>query len=249
VLHNIHRLWDFPGGVRLEGRKTQSLQQPLARVPVPARIVLPLQQHIGEPAEPVVEIGDRVLKGQLIARTSSYISAPVHASTSGTVIEIEEKPAPHPPDFSSLCVVIETDGCDQWVTQSAQPMRDYRDIDSALLIAHARVCGIVGMGGAAFPSAVKLDFPNKIDTLIINGAECEPYISCDEMLMRARPEAVIEGARIMRHALRADICVIGLEDNTRERSRHFVARWAVLKSMACVSRGYRTVIRSAVSDS
>jgi Na+-translocating ferredoxin:NAD+ oxidoreductase RnfC subunit len=134
VLHNIHRLWDFPGGVRLEGRKTQSLQQPLARMPIPARIVLPLQQHIGESAERVVEIGDRVLKGQLIA--------------------------------------------------------------------HTRVCGIVGMGGAGFPSAVRLDFPNKIDTLIINGAECEPYISCDEMLMRARQEAVIEGAHIMRHALR-----------------------------------------------
>ncbi|HEX2242763.1 MAG TPA: electron transport complex subunit RsxC, partial [Gammaproteobacteria bacterium] len=115
MLHNTHRLWDFPGGVRLEGRKTQSLQQPLARMPVPARIVLPLQQHIGEHAEPVVEIGDRVLKGQLIARASGYISAPVHTSTSGTVVEIAEKPAPHPPDFSSLCVVIETDGCDQWV--------------------------------------------------------------------------------------------------------------------------------------
>jgi Na+-translocating ferredoxin:NAD+ oxidoreductase subunit C len=208
-----HRLWDFPGGVRLERRKAQSLQTPLMQMPPPPRIVLPLQQHIGELAEPMVEIGERALKGQVIARARDYVSAPVHASTSGTVVEIARRPVPSSSGFPALCVVIETDGREAWLEQRPNPIQDYRDADRDTLLARVQASGIVGLGGAAFPTAVKLEPEQKIDTLILNGVECEPYISCDETLMRARPQAVIEGARILRQVLGAEHCLIGLEDS------------------------------------
>lgn len=213
---SAHRLWDFPGGLRLEGRKARSLEPQLESMRPPRRIVLPLQQHIGDRPEPLVEVGDRVLKGQIIARAGDYLSAPVHASTSGCVVEMTECPVAHVAGASDLCVVIESDGRDVWIAHRVEPIRDYRNVDRARLIERVHASGVVGMGGAAFPAAVKLSPGEKIDTLILNGAECEPYISCDEMLMRTRPKTVIEGARIMRHILQADACVIGLEDSAPE---------------------------------
>lgn len=211
-----YRIWDFPGGVRLEARKAQSLQLPLERMPPPRHIVLPLRQHIGELAEPTVHVGDQVFKGQIIARAHDYVSAPVHASTSGVVIEIARRPVPSSSGFPALCVVIETDGREAWSEKRPEPIRDYRDADRDTLIERVHTSGIVGLGGAAFPTGVKLDPDGKIDTLILNGAECESYISCDEMLMRTRPGSVIEGARIMRHVLGAQHCRIGLEDSAPE---------------------------------
>lgn len=211
-----HRLWDFPGGLRLEGRKDQSFRLPLERMPPPQRIVLPLVQHIGERADPLVKIGDKVLKGQIVARADDYISAPVHASTSGVVVDIDEYAVAHPPELTDLCMVIETDGRDTWVGNRPRSMREYQRIDRATLRQRVRESGIVGLGGAAFPTAVKLAPSGQIGTLILNGAECEPYISCDEMLMRTRSEAVIQGARIMRYILGASECVIALEESAPE---------------------------------
>ncbi|HEY9148543.1 MAG TPA: electron transport complex subunit RsxC [Gammaproteobacteria bacterium] len=210
------QLHDFPGGLHLPGHKALSTGQPIARAPIPKRLLIPLQQHIGSPAKALVAVGDKVLTGQMLARPEGYVSAPVHASSSGTVVAIEEHPVPHPSGLSAPCFVIETDGEDRWVERECHP--DYTNLEPSELRNIIRDAGIVGLGGAGFPAFIKLNpgARTEIDTLILNGAECEPYISCDDMLMREHPDQVILGARIMRHALHARQCLIGIEDNKPE---------------------------------
>ncbi len=210
-LHRIH------GGLHLPAQKAMSTSRPLEALGAPERLVFPLQQHIGEPAVPVVQPGDRVLRGQLIARAEGYVSVPVHASSSGTVREIAEHPVPHPSGLSAPCIVIDTDGEDRW-HESVAPIEDYRALDPSALRNRIRDAGIVGLGGAGFPSFIKMN-PGprrRIDLLVINGAECEPYISCDDMLMRTCPDGVVRGIEILLHALGAPECVIGIEDNKPE---------------------------------
>jgi electron transport complex protein RnfC len=208
-------LWHFPGGLLLEPHKASSTQHPLKPLAVPDRIILPLQQHIGEPAEPLVKPGDYVYKGQPVARAKIYVSAPVHASTSGTVVKVGAEPVPHPSGLSAPCVVIDTDGQDEWYPQRPSPIEDHTALAPASLRRRVRECGIVGLGGAAFPSSVKLN-PHSgrpIGTLILNGVECEPYISCDDMLMRERADNIIEGLRIIKHALNIPNCIIAIEED------------------------------------
>lgn len=204
----------FPGGLRLEPNKAQSLQQPVRPARVPERLYVPLSQHIGEPAEPLVTEGDSVLKGQLIARSLSYISAPVHAPTSGRVIDVGEYRAPHPSGLKAPCIVIAADGADR-SADTGLKMASVLEADPAEIRRRVRDAGIVGLGGAGFPTSVKLNpGPGReVELLVINAAECEPYISCDEALMCTRPVEIIEGVRIMRHALQARQVVIGIEDN------------------------------------
>ncbi len=208
------RLDHFHGGVHLPGHKHESTRLPIRPARLPKTLVIPLGQHIGQPAEPVVSVGERVLKGQLIARAADYVSAPVHASSSGTVVAIEDRPIPHPSGRAAPCIVIETDGQEQWRWRKSLP-GDYRDMDPSHLRNLIREAGIVGLGGAGFPTAVKLNpLPGKVvETLILNGAECEPYITCDDMLMRERPYDILSGVEIMRHALQAERVVIAVENN------------------------------------
>ena len=210
------RLNVFPGGLRLEGLKALSNGQPTVPAAVPGRLVLPLQQHIGEPAEPVVKPGQRVLKGEVVAAPAGYVSVPVHASTSGTVVEIGEYPIPHPSGLKSPCVVIAADGEDTWCERRA--VDDYMGLDPSHLRNLIRDAGVVGMGGAGFPTFIKLNPgpDQRIDTVLLNGAECEPYITCDDRLMRERPAEIVAGARIIRHAVQAERCVIGIEDDKPE---------------------------------
>ena len=226
---HTHKLWHFPGGLRLESYKELSTQLPLRTLRVPDRVILPLQQHVGEPAQTIVEPGDRVLKGQVVARASSYISAPVHAPTSGKVVEITEKPVPHPSGQTGLCVVIQADGHDEWIDDLPEPIADYSAIDPSRLRIRVRECGIAGLGGAGFPSAVKLNPRHRqpITTLILNGVECEPYISCDDMLIRERAREILEGMRIIRHVLGQPKCVIAIEDDMPQA---FDAMYEVLGS-------------------
>jgi Na+-translocating ferredoxin:NAD+ oxidoreductase subunit C len=211
---HLHR---FPGGLRLESHKDLSTRNPITRLPLPKRLILPLSQHIGIAAVPLVKPGEHVYKGQMIATAEGYISAPLHASSSGTVVEIANHPVPHPSGLSAPCIVIETDGRDEWLPDLAAA-EDPLAIDPAELRSRIRNAGIVGLGGAGFPAAVKLNtgLEHHIELLVLNGAECEPYISCDDMLMRERPTQVIEGLRILRHVLNAAQCVIGVEDNKPE---------------------------------
>ena len=210
-----HKLWHFHGGLHLDGHKHISMTEHVVPVELPTQITLPLQQHIGAPAEPVVAVGDHVLKGQLIAKASDYVSAPVHASTSGQVIAIEARPVPHPSGLPSECIVIETDGKDEW--KELKPVANYEDMDPSALRNVIRDAGIVGLGGAGFPSFIKLNPgpDNVVETLILNGAECEPYITCDAMLMQEHPRRIIDGLLVMKHALRAKHCIIAIEDNKK----------------------------------
>ena len=203
----------IPGGLRLEANKAQSLRVPLRQARLPERLYVPLSQHIGEPTEPLLRIGDSVLKGQPIARSFSYISAPVHAPTSGKIIDIGEYPVPHPSGLKAECMVIEADGEDQ-AAQTGLKMDSVFEAAAADIRQRVREAGIVGLGGAGFPTSVKLNPgpDHEIELLVINAAECEPFISCDEALICSRTQDVIDGVRIMRHALHAKQVAIGIED-------------------------------------
>ncbi|MGD8547718.1 MAG: electron transport complex subunit RsxC [Thiohalophilus sp.] len=210
------RLWHFQGGLRLDGHKAESMSEPVHQAVLPEQLVIPLQQHIGEPAEIEVEVGQQVFKGQRLAAAADYVSVPIHAPTSGTVRAIEERAIPHPSGMQAPCVILDVDGQEEWIELS--PVSDYTELEASALRNVIREAGIVGLGGAGFPAFIKLNPGpgNVIDTLILNGAECEPYITCDAMLMQEQPRRIIEGLLIMRHALQARHCIIALETNKPE---------------------------------
>jgi electron transport complex protein RnfC len=206
------QLHHFHGGLRLRHNKKISCELPLARTRVPPRLYVPLLQHSGDSATAVVAAGQKVLKGELIGCFRHLGSGCIHAPTSGTVTAIVDHPMTHPSGRDGPCVVIHPDGLDEWV--ELQPIDDWQDTEPWLLRQKIRDSGIVGLGGAVFPTAYKVDEASRrgIHTLILNGAECEPYISCDEMLMREQPGKIILGARILQRALGAERTVIGIED-------------------------------------
>ncbi|MCF6210829.1 MAG: electron transport complex subunit RsxC [Gammaproteobacteria bacterium] len=209
----MRRLFQFKGGVVLKEHKKDATALPVQPARLPPRLILPLKQHIGNPAEPVVAEGDKVLKGQLIARAGDAICAPLHASSSGTVIAITDQPVPHASGMSAPCIVIDTDGEERWRPREHH-VDNFAELSAQELRGIIHDAGIVGLGGAGFPAAVKLDPGGRpVDTLILNGAECEPYITCDEMLLREHALEVLNGLLMMRHALHAKRCVIGIENN------------------------------------
>ncbi|WP_018954429.1 electron transport complex subunit RsxC [Thioalkalivibrio sulfidiphilus] len=215
MTEQAHKLHRFHGGLHLPRHKEESTRDPVLPMRIPARLIVPLRQHIGESAEACVAPGDRVNKGQLIGRCDTYVGAAVHAPTSGRVVEIADHPVPHPSGLSAPCVVIEPDGRESWGESRLPPIEDYLDADPVSLRNRIREAGIVGLGGAAFPSAVKITpRPGQtLDCLVINGAECEPYITCDDSLMRTHARGVIEGIRILMQALKPRCCLIGIEDH------------------------------------
>ncbi len=212
----MRKIFDFHGGIHPPENKHQSVRTPIADAGIPPELIIPLSQHIGAPASPVVTVGERVLKGQMIAEARGFVSVPVHAPTSGTILAIEDRLIAHPSGHLAPCIVIATDGLDEWIKHSGTP--DYEALDKADLINVIRNAGIAGMGGAGFPSAVKLSVKpdTHIATLIINGTECEPYITADDILMRERADHIIAGAKILRHIIAPDETLIGVEDNKPE---------------------------------
>ncbi|MEN0038834.1 MAG: electron transport complex subunit RsxC [Cellvibrio sp.] len=208
------KVWELPGGIHPPERKAQSLQLPLGELPLPPVLVIPLNQHMGTPAQAVVQVGDRVLAGQLIGAADGTFSANTHASTSGTVIAIEERAIAHPSGIHSESVVIEADGKHEWI--GLTPCEDYQSLDRLDLLDTIRAAGVAGLGGAGFPTAVKLapKSTQVIDTLILNGAECEPYITADDMLMQVRAAEVVSGTLLLSHILQhPEQILIGVEDN------------------------------------
>ncbi len=203
----------FPGGVHPKQMKITA-GSPIVQSPLPPRLILPLKQHIGQVCTPMVEVGDRVLRGQKIGKSQGYVSAPVHASTSGTVLAIEEHAVPHPSGMGRLCIIIEPDGEDA-VDEGLPPISDYRAEDPDIIRERIRLSGIVGLGGAVFPTFIKMlrDHRQPVEMVILNGIECEPYLTCDHRLMLEHSAAVVRGLDIIMHAVAAQRGVIAIEDN------------------------------------
>lgn len=205
-------VYKFHGGVHPDGHKETSTTLPIAKLGIPQQLVLPLRQHVGFIPKLRVQVGDHVLKGQMLAEAEGNVSAAIHAPTSGTVTAISEHVIPHPSGLPDMCITITPDGKDEWTT--LHPL-DWRNTDKKELVTSLRSSGIVGLGGATFPTHIKVraDGKSHIQTLIINAAECEPYITCDDMLMRERADEILKGVEIVKYLLGAERCVIGIEDN------------------------------------
>jgi len=201
----------FSGGIHPSYNKELSSASPIRELPLPARLVVPLSQHLGAPAKPIVKPGDTVKAGQLIAEQNGFISAPVHAPAAGKIAALEETLTAS--GRSCGAIIIETDSAQEW---SLLPtFSAWQTADKKELLNQIGVAGIVGMGGAGFPTRVKLSPPTDkpIDTLILNGAECEPYLTADHRLMLECAKEIRIGAEIVRHILGAKTLRIAVEDN------------------------------------
>ncbi|PTO64142.1 electron transport complex subunit RsxC [Vibrio splendidus] len=205
-------IWNFPGGVHPAENKKQSNTTDIVHARLPEEIVLPVKQHIGKPGNLLVAVGDAVLKGQQLTALETGFTLPVHAPTSGVITAIEPRTTAHPSGLSDVCVVIKPDGLDSWVTK--HPVEDFSTKTSDELLDVIRQAGISGMGGAGFPTAKKLQSGlGRTDILIVNAAECEPYITSDDKLLQEHAEEVLKGIEVVEHILQPKLTVIGIEDN------------------------------------
>ncbi|PSU84978.1 electron transport complex subunit RsxC [Photobacterium phosphoreum] len=227
------KLWDFHGGIHPAENKALSSKQAIKTAGIPQELILPLKQHIGSRGDIIVNIGDYVLKGQPLTQGDIAMCVPIHAPSSGTITAIEQRTTAHPSGLTDLCIVIATDNQDTWCHATQYP--DYQDRDPAELIEAIRLAGIAGLGGAGFPTARKLQGGlGNVDILIINAAECEPYITADDRLMQDYADEVIEGIRILRHIISPKLTLIGIEDNKPD---------AIKALEACVNEDDNIIIR------
>ena len=215
LITSAKEIFPFHGGVHPPENKAQSTQLPIGQLALPKKLVLPLRQHVGNIPKIKVQIGERVLKGQLIAEAEGTVSAAIHAPTSGTISAIDDAIIPHPSGLADRCITITPDDKDEWIARQAQ---DWKTADRKNLVASLRLSGIVGLGGATFPTHIKLraDGKSGVHTLVINAAECEPYITCDDMLMRERADEIVQGIEIAQYLLGAENVLIGIENNKPE---------------------------------
>lgn len=207
----------FPGGIHPhegKGGKVITAGMPITTAPQPSRVVIPLQQHIGAPCKALVAKGDYVKVGQMIGEPVGAMSAAVHASVSGTVVDVV--PCILANGMEQLSVIIDNDFKDEWVALT--PVANPEAMSVQQLSELAREKGVVGLGGATFPTAVKLNVPagKKVDTLVLNGAECEPYLSADHRLMIEHAEQIVSGARLIQKVLGITNVIIGIEDNKQD---------------------------------
>lgn len=201
----------FPGGLRLDPLKHAS-RQPLRPLPMPALLRVPLLQHAGAPARPCVAAGDRVEAGQRIGEADGEDSAHVHAPASGRVLTIAPHDIGHPSGQALPCIELAPDGSQDW--RRLPPLPDWRTQAPAVLAGRLREAGVVGLGGAVFPTDRKLAVAGPpVRTLVVNGAECEPWIACDDALMRARPDQVVAGSELLAHLLGGPRIVLAIEDH------------------------------------
>ena len=206
----------FSGGLHPPENKNLTAERAIYELPVPDVLHVPLHQHIGNAATPVVEAGQHVDKGEVLAKAEGFVSVPVHAPTSGTVRAIAHYPQPHPSGLPAPSITLDADGHDQWTDLDPQP--DFEALERAEVRSRIRQAGLVGMGGAGFPTFIKLN-PGKnrpVDTVLINGGESEPYLTCDDRLMREQPQAILDGASMLAYAAGAGRIVIAVEANKPE---------------------------------
>ncbi|MCC2616794.1 electron transport complex subunit RsxC [Aestuariibacter halophilus] len=211
---NQGRLWDFPGGVHPDGRKTLSNKHPITHLPMASELYVTVKQHIGTDGQVCVNVGDRVLKGQPLTRSTNPFAVPVHAPTSGHIKAIGPHVAAHPSGLSKQTVTLTPDGEDEWI--ELKPLKDYQKQAKTRIIEAICAAGISGMGGAGFPTHIKVAPKHNVEFLIINGVECEPYITADDCLMREHAWQIRQGIDVLMHLLSPKKVVIAIEDNKPE---------------------------------
>lgn len=205
----------FPGGIHPPKNKDLTRDRAIKNMPLPSKVIIPLSQHIGAPANACVAVGDEVKVGQVVGEAASFVSVPVHASISGKVVEISNKP--HPVRGECMSVVIESDGEDNWL-ETHMTGNGWHELSVDEIKNRIKNAGICGMGGATFPTHVKLSPPQgkNINAIIINGAECEPYLSSDHRVMLEDANSIIMGLKIIMKVLGAAKAYIGIEDDKRD---------------------------------
>lgn len=215
----MHKVKSFLGGIHPLGSighgKSLTADSPIEQMPAPKYVTIPMSQHIGTPCRPSVQKGDYVQVGQRVGEVGGFVSAPVHASVSGTVVEVGPKLTAG--GGTGLCVVIENDFKDEWAQEHTLDKRLLDEVDAAQALKSLADCGVVGMGGATFPAHVKLSPPKdkKIEYLILNGAECEPFLNADHRMMLEYSEKIIDGVRLIARILGGPKCIIGIEDDKK----------------------------------
>jgi len=216
VIERIKRghFWTFHGGIHPPEQKFLTTDKPIRAVSIPEQLILPLQQHIGISADLQVNVGDKVLKGQALTKSTHPMAVPIHAPTSGTISAIKNAVIAHPSGLSELCLFITPDGEDKW--RERKICTDLAKLTDNDLIDKISSAGISGMGGAGFPTQVKVSTHEKIKFLIINAAECEPYITADDLLIREHSPSILDGINILDSILSPEHILIGIEDNKPE---------------------------------
>ncbi|WDE10365.1 electron transport complex subunit RsxC [Thalassomonas haliotis] len=216
VIERIERghFWKFHGGIHPPEQKFLTNDKPIRHLPLPKQLIIPVRQHIGNGGELLVAVGDKVLKGQPLTQNSAPMTLPVHAPTSGTITDIKDSVVAHPSGLSELCVFIAPDGEDRW--RERQVCDDFHELSRQEIVKKIARAGIAGMGGAGFPTHIKVNNKPEINYLIINAAECEPYITADDLLIREHSEAIVDGIKILDHLLLPAFILIGIEDNKPE---------------------------------
>ncbi|MGU5767767.1 electron transport complex subunit RsxC [Aeromonas allosaccharophila] len=208
-------LWDFHGGIHPADNKLQSSQSPVVDAGLPPRLIIPLRQHAGPAGDLLVQVGDKVKKGQPLTRYAKGRIVPVHASTSGTITEIGNHTVAHPSGLGDLCVILTPDGEDEWGERNGKA--DYWNLERGELLERIQQAGVAGLGGAVFPTHSKLDGRGQLtEILIVNGLECEPYITTDDRLMQQYADEIMDGIRVLKHLLKPKLTLIGVEDNKPE---------------------------------
>ncbi|WP_429066131.1 electron transport complex subunit RsxC [Aeromonas veronii] len=208
-------LWDFHGGIHPADNKLQSSQSPVVDAGLPPRLIIPLRQHAGPAGDLLVQVGDKVNKGQPLTRYAKGRVVPVHASTSGTITEIGNHTVAHPSGLGDLCVILTPDGEDEWGERNGKA--DYWNLERGELLERIQQAGVAGLGGAVFPTHSKLDGRGQLtEILIVNGLECEPYITTDDRLMQQYADEIMDGIRVLKHLLKPKLTLIGVEDNKPE---------------------------------
>ena len=203
-------IWDFHGGIHPPSRKQNTSQKPVAVMPLPDRLYIPLRQHIGVAGQLLVKTGERVLKGQPLTSADNSMTVPVHAPTSGLVLQIAPHTSPHPSALPELTLVLEPDGLDEW--REREPL-NFASCDKMQLLNRIQECGIAGMGGAGFPTHLKTGGNQPVDYLIINAVECEPYITADDLLIQEAATTIVKGIDILCRLLSPKAVLIGIEDD------------------------------------
>ncbi|MBA6290796.1 electron transport complex subunit RsxC [Colwellia sp. MB3u-70] len=201
----------FHGGIHPPEQKFLTCSKPIASAQIPEQLIIPIRQHIGQAGNVMVKVGDKVLKGQMLSDCDSPMSVPIHAPTSGTITAIKSMAIPHPSGLSEACIILTPDGEDTWQQRHICP--DFHSLSKTQILEKIANAGISGMGGAGFPTQVKVSTLAKINYLIINAAECEPYITADDLLLQEHSPTILDGIKILDHLLTPKNILIGIEEN------------------------------------